>query len=267
MPPLDFYILWCFPFLLFFTFMVTLIPNYDSSIEYNKIKSISDLINFHTSIEYSNFSFVKIYFLKKYFNNDFIILSKIVNSNRKLIEVRNLINTNKNNKDSFNKINNYIHACQIKKMTFDVNFLKSLCEKKVIEKEEIPLIEIINTKVKKILPIIEFIVQNDVENKLNLINYDAYHQVKEKYQTYNMIDDENKMIDFCESLEKMSKIFDHDTDKIKLMLNIKETIDKNNIVDNDILDKFNQLNSSFEYKTISGLNYFNNELILHLNIR
>lgn len=65
----------------------------------------------------------------------------------------------------------------------------------------------------------------------------------------------------------MSKIFDHNTDKIKLMLNIKETIDNNNIVDNDIIDKFNKLNSSFEYKTIGGINDFNNELILHLNIR
>lgn len=44
----------------------------------------------------------------------------------------------------------------------------------------------------------------------------------------------------------MSKIFDHNTDKIKLMLNIKETIDNNNIVDNDIIDKFNKLNSSFK---------------------
>ena len=82
-------------------------------------------------------------------------------------------------------------------MDFNIVFFKTLCHNKLLpvvhvkKKEETPLIDIISSKVRDNLPMIEFLLKNNVENKLHINTINSqYEQVINTYPSYNII--ENK---------------------------------------------------------------------------
>ena len=137
----------------------------------------------------------------------------------------------------------------------------------VKKKEETPLIDIISSKVRDNLPMIEFLLKNNVENKLHINTINSkYEQVINTYQSYNIIENKDELIEFSKSLDSFNYYFDNNYRKIKLLLDIDNKIVGNNISENNLVNKFNTYSQNINGTRMDTIVEFSNELTLYLNI-
>ena len=200
------------------------------------------------------------------FNRDFFKLSSLINNlifNDNYNEYKKIVYflSNIKNDDDLNKINKYINLCANKKLELKSEFIEDITYSKLILDK--PRYDI-SQEIKNILPIIEFYKENNVRNILN-IDFSAYDNILSKYQSYNIISDENEIHDLHNNIVTFDSLHNGKTDKINIFIEIKKMLDENSITDENIVNEFGSLQDNFGSVEIQELKKYKNNLILITN--
>ena len=196
--------------------------------------------------------------ITKYFNKDFMLLLNATDKDY-IFRIIGLIKLNMDNK-SFKNISNYINLCQQKKNNFNIMVFESFC----LKQNNIGLIDTINENVKKATELIEWIESSNIENDFNFnLNYSKYHAIKDKYQHYNTIQDENDLIEFNSELCYFYNSFCKNINKIKLMIEIKQKLDLNDMAKSNFHNQFIKFSEIIDDVEINDILLFKNKLDLY----
>ena len=166
----------------------------------------------------------------------------------------------------FNNLNKYINTCLNNKIDLEIKFIDDIIYIKTSEDkiESIDSIKNIDEKMKKLLPIIEFYRQNNVENDLN-INCPEYEYILSKYQSYNTISDEKELTQFGYKMDDFYIINNGNIDKINVLIEINEEIKKQKIDDENILNKFKEFQERFKFLNINELRQYQINLLVNIS--